>query len=182
MNKKRFAGTFFVLASIVWSGSWWLWWVFHKVVHWPGYSQAKFMGDFGKISLFFCLVYLLLQAIRLKKGSSGWPSIAGRVFLSIAGFGFVFFSASRTWNAEGLDIVFYFILALISGFLTYRQVTRFDFKGFLLAFLAWVLIISVNELIQHSLPMREGSTGDFGSNMAGVLVGLLLSIRWLRKP
>lgn len=86
---------------------------------------------------------------------------------------------ARVLDAEGVDLALSFFLALLSGLIIYSPTARFDWKNFRNAFMAWLIIISINEIIQYCLPFREGDMRDIIYNMAGVTLGLLLSIRWL---
>jgi hypothetical protein len=178
------------------------------IVHIPGSSQFIFMLFPMVISFIFLLVYLVTQIILLNKRKSRliktkvFLSIIGISFVCLSVFavslirnpahqklfldfwsGHVNYSllhlARVILDAEGLDIFLCFVLALISGQKLYSQRAKFDIRGFFVALLAWLLIMSTKELIHHFLPFREGDVLDIVKNMiGGILPGLALSTRW----
>lgn len=189
MNKNDFLRTFFfnfiVFGTIVWSGSWWGWHLFHKVVHASGWSQDKLIDRGIVFAAFLILAYIFQQIRLLRKSGSSWKLL--KVFLSIIGIVFIaFFAYQQDLRAdgEGIDVLFCFVLALSWGYLSYPATTTFDRRGFLGALSAWLGIIFTNEMIAQRFifsDIRKGNMGDFGINMVGVLIGLLLSIRWFWK-
>ena len=178
MTNKRFFLTFFILAVVVWSSSWWLYHIFMYVVHAPGYSQSKLM-EFVKTYLIWPLGlgYIIFQAILLKKKNANHWSITAKVFLGIMCLYFVYRFAFRPQvsQPQQLDIIFVFGLALLSGF-----INRASFGSLLLA---WFCIIFINEMVIQGLflPYRSGAISDIFNNMVGVSIGLMLSMKWFWK-
>jgi VanZ family protein len=83
-------------------------------------------------------------------------------------------------NAEGFDIAFLFLLAFLSGSIVYSKGHKFQIGRFILALLFWFFIIFTNEMIiQRHLSFRRSQISDIIYDMAGVLIGLSLSARWL---
>jgi len=82
--------------------------------------------------------------------------------------------------AGGLDMIFIFSLALLSGFML-----KFNRRYFAMALISWFFIIFINEMLiqRFILPSyRTGSLCDVFSNMlGGVLPGLFLSLKRLYK-
>ena len=205
-NKKSFF-TFFILAIFYWACSWFGYGWYMYRVNAPGSSQVMFMRFPILLAFVFILVYLITQIILLKRRKSRWIktkaflTILGMSFVCASAFTvslmrnpvhlklFLNFLSGRVnysllnlariiLDAEGLDLVFCFVLAFISGQKIYSQRVGFDIRGFFTALVAWLLIISINELIQYSLPLREGDMRDIVRNMPGIAFGLLLSMRW----
>jgi len=180
MNKKRYFLTFSILAIIVWSSSWWLYQIFMYVVHAPGYSQYKLMQFFKTYLIWSVLGYIIFQTILLKKKNLSYPLIAGKILLTIVGLYFLYRFSFRLQisQPQQLDIVFFFGLALLSGFIS----NWFDFKvSFGILLLAWFFIIFINEIgVQRFLlsNIRSGTIMDVCNNIIGATIGLLLSMKW----
>ena len=82
-------------------------------------------------------------------------------------------------TGQGADIVLCFLMALVSGHMVCSKMAECTNKEFKKMLGIWFIIILINEVIvQRLLFYRNGSLLDILNNMAGVLVSLLLSIRW----
>ena len=168
-----------LMAVVVWTSSWWAWALFHNVVHAANWSEDKLIRQAGGFFGLFMFFYLIIQAALLKKSGLRWSLAFVRLVFSIAGLSAIAGLAGRKPNAEGLDIVFSFMLAALSGFIIYSKVEKFDIARFFAALAAWLFIISANELlIQSILSFRKAQPADIAHDAAAVLTGLLLSSPW----
>lgn len=94
-----------------------------------------------------------------------------------------------TASAEGLEVLFVFLLAFLSGYLLYPSTNNFKFSKrlfmILMIFIGWLIVVSINEAFIQRLWMsgRELDCLDILHNMVGVSVGLALSIGvfWKRQ-
>lgn len=203
-NNKLFL-TFSTITLLIWSSSWWAYrlflWVDGQV-----YGKRFFRMEIIIAGIIFILfLEILVQLFLLIKNKA--RLIPLKVFLNILGILFVGFYAflvsimqENTWGlikanvmplrhlitvilaADGLDVLFLFFLAFISGHIIYYGENKFSGKRFVSALLIWFVIIFINEMvIQEFLvsSFRIGSLTDVFHNMlGGVFIGLLLSSRW----
>lgn len=208
MNKKRFLLTFSILAVVYWACSilgysWYM-----NIIRAPGSSEYIFML-FPIIMGFICASgYLFMQITLLNKRSSNFIktkiflSLIGLCYVCLASYivslirnpvnqkllldvlsGHVKYRpldlACVIMDAEGLDLLFCFVLAFISGHLVYSKKIKLDVRGFFVALLAWGIILALKEVIKYYLPYRDADMWDVVKNMiGGVLPGLVLSGRW----
>lgn len=208
MTNKKFFWAFSILAVIYWACSilgyrWYM-----DKVHSPGSSEYIFMLLPIIAGIIFIFVYLLTQAILLNNRQSRFSktkvflSFIGICYVCLAAYTvslmrnpvhqrlFLDFLSGHVryrlldlarvlLDAEGLDLLFCFGLAVISGHLIYSKKVKFDIKGFFLVLSAWAIILSVKEVIKYYLPLRNADVWDAVKNMiGGVLPGLALSSRW----
>lgn len=178
MNNKKFFLIFSILTFIIWSGSWWMYYAFMKTVHASSWSEAKLIKIISESCLVLAFLYIAIQTVVLKKKGAKFLTIAGKVILTSLGLYFVYILAQKNPNAEGLDIIFTFILALLSAFLS----DKFNFKiSFGSLLLVWFFILFINEMgVQRAFlsHIRSGTMIDIRNNMAGILIGLAISMRW----
>ena len=208
MDNKRFLLVFFGAAAFVWSFSCWGYGVYMHVTHLQHFKRYDFMqlSLIGILSLSLTHIALQIRAIR----KTGAKSVAKSITLNIAGLCFVclyaflvsviqdnrwvllsdFFNGAAFYPlkmlvplimaGEGLDVVFFFFLALISGYVIYSPAARFSGREFTKMLIIWFLIIFIDEMIieRFFLSYRSGSMLDVVNNMSGgVLIGLLLGRR-----
>lgn len=174
----------------------------------PGSSQYIFMRLPVLAGVVFAFIYLVAQIILLNKRKSNFIktkvflSFAGICLVCLGAYmvslmrnpvhqklfldalaGHVKYRlldlARVILDAEGLDLMFCFMLAVISGHLVYSKKIKFDIKGFFVALLAWGIMLSIKEVIKYYLPLRDADVWDIVKNMTGgILPGLVLSSRW----
>jgi hypothetical protein len=167
------------------------------------------MTYFIAIGILFSMLYLILQSFLLNNRQADFKllkvflSFAGMCYVLIATliisvihtpahqklfFDFIAGRADITLielprymlDAEGLDTLFCFVLALISGYLVYSKKEVFDFQRFYVTFCAWTIILIMKEFMKTYFPERHADMGDIVNNMiGGVLPGLLLSMKGL---
>jgi hypothetical protein len=177
---KRFFWTFVVIAIIVWASSWWAWLLFQRVVHSPNWSEARLIRFAETAFAVFMLGYLIVQAIALKKSGFSFKAMPLRLFVSVLGLCCVAILAMHKPDAEGLDMVFSFLLAFSSGGIIYSKIEKFQAGRFFSALSLWFLVLLVNEMvIQRVLFFRKSQAGDFINNLTAVFIGLFLSSTWL---
>jgi hypothetical protein len=207
---KKFFPIFFILAVIVWSSSWWAYWVFRWMDYPHPYSYSLRPVLMLNAMTFICLLalgHVTYQAIAVKNNN---PLLLIRVlFYNIIGLCFVAFYAlivsvvqENTWaliikspypfkylitiilSAPGYGIIFLFFLALISGYMLYPPSDKFNKNEFLKLLAVWFFIIFINEMIfqRFIFTFRTSSIVDvFNDMLGGVLPGLTLSLKWFRK-
>lgn len=211
MYKKRLFLTFSILAVFYWTCSILGYGWYMDRIKSPGSSEYIFMLVPVAAGIAFALAYLITQAILLKSNKSNFIktrlflSFIGICFVCLSAYmvsvmrnpvlnkvvldalsGHNTYSpvdlSRRLLDAEGLDLMFCFVLALISGHIVYSKKIGFDIKGFFIALLAWAIILSVKEVIKCYLPLRDADIWDIVKNITGgVLPGLVLSSRWFWK-
>lgn len=176
MNKK-FIIFSSIVAVIVWSSSWWLYHIYMNVVHSPGWSEDILIKRFKTSCTIAAFIYIIIQAILLKKSVSKYLSIIQKAILSCAGLLLIGILANRKLNAEGCDIVFLSFVSFVSGLLL-----KSDIKMMFSALAIWFFIILINETIVQGVifsDIRKGQPLDIVYNMAGILIGLFLSRKYL---
>ena len=154
--------------------------MFQKVVHSPDWSEARLIRSTEAAFAVFMFGYLVVQATVLKKSGFNFKAMPLRLFVSISGLCGVAILAMHKPNAEGLDMVFAFLLALFSGGIIYSKIEKFQTGRFFSALSLWFLVLLVNEMaIQRVLFFRKSQAGDLVNNMTAVFIGLILSGTWL---
>lgn len=209
MSYKRFSVTLSILAVVYWSFAWWgrgvYFWAVHRLTQFrfaqtvlvPLFLagalahiiyQVKLFQGKKKLSLIavniagiiaVCIFAIFVSLLR----NSGNPAIISEFFRGLRleyGFGGLIHQLIDNIDAEGMDLMFCFFLALISGDIISFSRPGFNKKEFIKALAAWFVIILISEMViqQFFIAARTGSIGDIFSNMAGVLIGLFLSLRF----
>ena len=92
-----------------------------------------------------------------------------------------------TASGEGLEVLLLFLLAFVSGYLVYPLMNNRKFfkrsPVILVMLVGWLIVVSINEAFIQKLwtSGRDWDFLDILHNMVGVLIGLILSIRWFCK-
>lgn len=206
MNHRKFFQIFFILAVFTWSFSLWGYKIYIRVVDY--FSHYRIMQVAIFLYILFVVGYLITQIRILRENGSGsilTKTIRSTIWLLLLML-WVFivclfrfpqnvkmlyhpfqFGVPRFLDAEGIEVFFYFVLAFFSGRILYSSLVKVISREFWLIFIAWFIILFVNELgIQNLLcqlnklstffPIRTISIYDIVNNMGGVIIGLVLSL------
>jgi len=208
MPNKKFLLTFSILSLIVWSSSWWAYWVFRWADYPHPYSLRTPIMLAGIVFILLLalvhIVYQVISGIRNRHGSVAKVIILNIICMVWVGFYALLVSmrGENTWGflfqnsyhfkdlitillaSEGWDIIFVFFLALLSGYIVYSPPDKFNKNEFLKALIAWCLILFINEMVfqRFIFTFRTSSITDvFNNILGGAVPGLSLSIKRFYK-